>query len=244
MEKKIAALVVLGLAAGVLGAADKPADLPKPDAAGFVSLFNGKDLTNWDGLDGYWSVTRDGCISGHETLKNAKKTFLILHGLQPGDFELHFSYKFTSPDGDSGVQFRSQVVDPKEYVVAGYQADFDARADHAGNIWYEHPAFGETLAERGGKGVRFPGGGGEDTREPTARNDLKKFVKVGDWNDCVVVAKGNHITYAMNGHPMTELTDDGPRASKEGVIALQLNRGVPLEVLFKDIKIKLLDPPK
>src|SRR5258708_18953469 len=144
MECKISALVVLALAGAMLGAADKPADLPMDEVDGFVALFNGKDVTNWDGLDGYWAV-KDGCISGHETLKNAKKTFLVLQGLQPGDFELHFSYKFASPDGDSGVQLRSQVADPKEYVVTGYQADFDAKADHAGNIYYEHPVLGETL---------------------------------------------------------------------------------------------------
>ena len=26
------------------------------DGDGFIPLFNGKDLTNWDGLDGFWSV--------------------------------------------------------------------------------------------------------------------------------------------------------------------------------------------
>ena len=37
----------------------KVPELPKPDADGFIPLFNGKDLTNWEGLDGFWSV-KDG----------------------------------------------------------------------------------------------------------------------------------------------------------------------------------------
>ena len=75
-------------------------------------------------------------------------------------------------------------------------------------------------------------------------DDLKKFIKVGDWNDCVVVAKGRHITYTINGHLMTDLTDDSPKALKEGVVALQLHAGFTMEIQFKDIKIKLLESTK
>src|ERR1700677_1829110 len=32
----------------------KASELPKPDSDGFITLFNGKDLTNWEGLEGYW----------------------------------------------------------------------------------------------------------------------------------------------------------------------------------------------
>ena len=70
---------------------------------------------------------------------------------------------------------------------------------------------------------------------------LKKFIKIGDWNDVVLVAKGNHITYRINGHLMTDLTDDSPKALKDGVIALQLHEGFTMEIQFKDVKIKLLD---
>ena len=72
-------------------------------------------------------------------------------------------------------------------------------------------------------------------------DDLKKFIKVGDWNDFVLVAKGNHVTYTINGHLMTDLTDESPKALKEGVMALQLHAGFTMEILFKDIRIKLLD---
>jgi len=73
---------------------------------------------------------------------------------------------------------------------------------------------------------------------------LKKYIKAGDWNDCVVVVKGDHITYTINGHLMTDLTDDSPKALKAGVIALQLHAGYTMEVLFKDIKFKSLDEKK
>ena len=59
-----------------------------------------------------------------------------------------------------------------------------------------------------------------------------------------MVAKGNHITYTINGHLMTDLTDDSPKALKEGVLALQLHAGYTMDVQFKDVKIKFLDEKK
>ena len=67
---------------------------------------------------------------------------------------------------------------------------------------------------------------------------MKKLIKKGDWNDVVLVAKGNHVTYTINGHLMTDLTDDSPKALKDGVIALQLHAGFVMDIQFKDIEIK------
>ena len=66
--------------------------------------------------------------------------------------------------------------------------------------------------------------------------DLKKYIKVGDWNDVVLTARGNHITYRINGHLMTYLIDDSPKALREGVLAFQLHQGYTMEVQFKDVK--------
>src|SRR5436853_5225958 len=70
----------------------------KPDADGFVSLFNGKDLTGWKGLEGYWDV-KDGAISGHETENKSRQTFLIWTGGNVSDFELHYKFKFSPVHG-------------------------------------------------------------------------------------------------------------------------------------------------
>ena len=85
--------------------------------------------------------------------------------------------------------------------------------------------------------------------EPLAKGDkeIKEIIKPagsGEWNDCVLVAKGNHITYSINGVTTTDLTDDSPSAVKEGVLALQCHQGFTMEVQFKDIKIKPLTEEK
>ena len=43
---------------------------------------------------------------------------------------------------------------------------------------------------------------------------------------------------------MTDLTDDSPKALKEGVLAFQLHAGYTMEIQFKDVRIKLLDEKK
>src|SRR5262245_41399268 len=72
--------------------------LPAPGADGFITLFNGKDLTHWEGYPGYWSV-KDGAITGSETSASSKHTFLVLSASKAepakfANFELHFSYRW------------------------------------------------------------------------------------------------------------------------------------------------------
>ena len=45
--------------------AAEPSTTESKTAEGFKSLFNGKDLSGWSGLEGFWSV-KDGAISGAE----------------------------------------------------------------------------------------------------------------------------------------------------------------------------------
>lgn len=220
---------------------DTKATLPAPDAKGFRTLFNGKDLTGWEGLEGYWTV-KDGAISGYETKDKSKQTFLIYKEANFADFELHIKYKFASSEGNSGIQFRSKVLDEKSYRVGGYQADFDAGAGFDGSIYDEAGVAGGrgTMSNRGEKTVWDAENKRKNEKLP-GDTDLKKVIKIGDWNDIVLVAKGNHITYTINGQLMTDLTDDSPKALKDGILALQLHAGHTMDVQFKDIKIKLLD---
>ena len=92
------AAVALGLSAATLcvrGEEPKAADsgeyaLPAAGADGFSEIFNGKDLTGWAGIDGFWSV-KDGVISGHETKEGSRQTFLVFKKPM-ANFELHYQY--------------------------------------------------------------------------------------------------------------------------------------------------------
>src|SRR6185369_381922 len=92
---------------------------------GFVRLDNGKDLSGWKGDLEFWSV-QDGALTAKTTLdsrltKEKYNTFLVWQGGQPADFELKLQYKIVG--GNSGVQYRSRVIDDTKFIVSGYQAD-------------------------------------------------------------------------------------------------------------------------
>lgn len=249
MLKRIAALALIalfGLGAALVQAEDKPKpELPKPDAEGFMTIFNGKDLTYWDGLPDFWEV-KDGVISGHEVKEKSKQTFLVFTGANVTDFELRIKYKFATPDGNSGVQFRAKLLDPKSFRVGGYQADFDGKAGYDGSIYDEAGVAGGrgTMSNRGEKTMWDAANKRSSEKMADDNAALKKYVNVGDWNDVVLVAKGNHITFSINGHLMTDLTDDSPKAVKEGILALQCHQGYTMDIQFKDIKIKLMNAEK
>lgn len=210
---------------------------------GFKSIFNGKDLTGWKGLEGYWEV-KDGMIIGHETKENSKQTFLI-YEKPVKDFELHLKYKFATPDGNSGIQFRSKIVDEAKdpYRVGGYQADFDAGNKYTGIIYDEAGVAGkrDIMSNRGEK--THWDADNKRHNEPLEKNNeqLKEVIKVGDWNNVVVKAVNNHVVYQINGNVTTVLTDDSPHALKEGVLAIQLHKGFTMEIQIKDVHLKTIE---
>jgi hypothetical protein len=220
----------------------KKSDVLPASNSRFINLFNGRNLAGWKGLKGYWSV-KNGSIRGRENKESSRQTFLVLNSLKPTNFELRFKYRFFSREGNSGLQFRSQVLDPRIYVVGGYQADFDANAQFDGSLYDEAGVAGgrETISNRGEKTIWDA----ESRRhaEPLSVSDveLRSFIRSGQWNDVVLVADGPHIVYSINGHVMTDLIDDSPTALKDGILALQLHKGFSMDVRFKDLKIKLLD---
>ena len=193
---------------------------------------------------------KDGAISGEETKEHqAPQTDLnlaasVAHPEKFADFELHFSWKFTTPDGNSGVQYRSKINNEDTKHCGGYQADFDGKQNYDGSIYDEAGIVGgrNTMSNRGQQTHWTTENKRENTPLAESSADLKKVIKVNDWNDAVVVVKGNHVTYTINGHLMTDMTDDSPHARSDGVIGLQLHHGFVMEVLFKDIKIKFLNP--
>jgi hypothetical protein len=98
------------------------------------------------------------------------------------------------------------------------------------------------MSNRGEKTVWDAENKRTNTPLPESNAELKGFLhNVGGWNDIVLIANGNHIQYSINGHLMTDLTDESPKAVlKGGVIALQMHKGFTMTIQYKDISIKFL----
>ena len=213
---------------------------------GFKSLFNGKDLTGWEGNMDLWSV-KDGTITGITKAdpKLTHNTFLVYSEGPVNDFELRLSYRIEK--GNSGIQYRSKVLRKGEFgpVVGGYQADFEAGKTFSG-ILYEEQGRG-ILAQRGQKTV-IKANPDDATKHKVEvagslgkSEDIQAKIKHEDWNDYVVIAQGNHLQHFINGMQTVDVVDEhSAKAAKEGTLALQIHTGPPMTVQFKNIRIKSL----
>lgn len=202
---------------------------------GFTPIFNGKDLSGWEGKPGGWWV-EDGALTSESTEAKpcVKHHYLFWKDGKPGDFVLRFKFKLMG--GNSGVQFRSE---PRpDFDVWGYQADMDDTGQWTGSL-FQHDRGGVVM--RGFKSIIAPDGAKQEV--PIAKpEDLLKVYKVNDWNEYEVAATGNNIQLRINGVLMCEVDDqDAKYSRKDGVIALQMHPGPPMKVQFKDIRIRVMD---
>lgn len=199
-----------------------------------VALFDGKSLEHWRGRSDLWSV-QDGVIVGRTTAADPIKTntFLIWQGEVPEDFELRVSYKIEG--GNSGIQYRSRVLDEANFVVGGYQADIEVSNKYTG-INYEEKGRG-ILAQRGQR-VRIAGDGSKEVEAFGDPAEIAKVLRPDDWNDYRVVAQGNRLRHYINGELTSEVIDEqSEHAARGGVIALQLHVGPPMVVRFRDLSL-------
>ncbi len=208
-----------------------------PDSEeGFVPMFNGKDLTGWEGKPGWWTV-EDGTITSQSTAEKPCPSahYLMWRGGKPADFEMRFEYRLQG--GNSGVQFRSREL--PDWDTNGYQADIEAGEQWTGCL-FEHTRAG--LAMRGESVVVDKDG----TKHVTSLGDSKELlshVKKNDWNEYRISAVGNEIILMINGVVMTHITDNQEGvAAKDGVIALQMHPGPPMKIQFRNLRIRVLNP--
>lgn len=231
MTKQVFALWALTvlLVGRTTAAADEPLE------KGFVSMFNGKDLSGWEGKPGGWWVEQ-GAITSRSTKEHpcTKHHYLMWRGGTPGDFVLRLSYRVVG--GNSGIQIRSREL--PNWDTSGYQADLEAGNQWSGAL-FEHTR-GE-IAARGTRVVIEPDGTKQVTRFADPAK-LQEKIKPNDWNDYEIVAQGSKITLKINGQLMCE-ADDRHRqhAARRGVIALQMHPGPPMTVQFKNLRIRILD---
>ncbi len=215
----------------------------------FVALFNGKDLTGWDGDPRLWSV-KDGVIHGETTSENVAQgnTCLIWKDGVLKDFDLRITFRCNATN-NSGIQYRSKhnVDDTvrNKWVVHGYQ--YELRNE------LKFPNTSGFIYDEGGKRGRSCLVGEVATWEVDGKQVVKsgliseeefgKTFKFGDWNDVEIIARGNRVQHYLNGKLLLEFTDNHPAlALSQGILALQLHAGEPMWVEFKNIRLRPIQP--
>ncbi len=200
---------------------------------GFTTIFNGKDLTGWEGDDKAWAVV-DGAIAS--TGGNTKKNWLIWRGGELRDFELRLSFKFTK--GNSGVQVRSKEID--KWQVRGYQVEI-ADATKMG-LWHHSlaPAKHRSHLATAGQRVRIGRDGKKAVDQRATPAEVQSICRDNDWNELVVTAVGPRLVQKINGVVFAELIDEeAQHAAQSGLLALQ-DHGKGCVAAFKNIRIKHL----
>jgi len=201
---------------------------------GFKPLFNGKDLSGWDGNPELWSV-EEGCIVGRTTGPEqlAYNQFLIWRGDSPQNFELRAMVKQTG--NNTGIQYRSrELPEVGKWSVGGYQCDIHPTPVNNAMVYGEKA--GGILVQNGQNMVIDPKG-----KQWLVSQGEPVAVDVAEWHEYTIVAQGNHLIHKVDGQTTIELRDfDEKTRAREGLLAFQIHRGPAMTVQIKDVMIKPL----
>ena len=161
---------------------------------------------------------------------------MIWRAEKPADFEFIADYRI-SAGGNSGVQYRSEEVKDIPYAVKGYQADIDGANQYTGQNYEER---GRGFLARRGQKVTFGLDGKAAQTDSLGNSDsLKTHIRVDDWNEIHIVAKGNHMQHYINGILMSEFTDnDTAHRKSDGILAFQVHVLPSMKVEFRNIRYK------
>jgi len=225
----------------------QPFQMSPPEASDMKVLFNGKDLTGWDGDPRLWSV-KDGVLRGETTKEIAAKgnTFIIWKNGTLKDFDLRLSFRMNATN-NSGIQYRSKHITEGKvsnpWVVRGYQHELrnEKKFPNTPSFIYDEGGKRGRMCQVGER-VVWTADGKKDVKERFLNQEaFDKLMRLDDWNDVVIIAIGKNIKHHLNGQQVVDFTDEEPKlAASEGILALQLHAGAPMWVEFKNIRVKQL----
>lgn len=239
-------ITLVGLLAGPAIPALAHDDHP-PAESDMTVLFDGEDLKGWDGDPRLWSV-RDGVIHGETTKDNSTNGNTFLIWKEPvKDFDLRLSFRCNAVN-NSGVQYRSKHLTSgkkasNKWVLQGYQHEIrnEENFPNVPGFIYDEKGTRGRICLAGEKAVWTKDGKKVDPQPLITASEFKELMKVDEWNDIVIIAKGNRIRHYLNGHLILDFTDEHPeKALSEGMIGLQLHAGKPMWAEFKNIRYKAL----
>jgi hypothetical protein len=208
------------------------ADITPP--AGFEAIFNGKDLTGWEGSKEYWSV-EDGALTGVTDGSLKYNRFITWKAGKVRNFELRVKVKVT-PDGNSGLQYRGlERPDLGEWVVTGYQCDVVPKNPDYNGMLYEERGR-RILAHTGEKVIIDPAG------QPWVVGKMPvQKIPGNEWHEYRVRVEGNHHQHWIDGVPTVDVVDlDEKGRALEGVIAVQVHVGPAMKIQYRDFFLQHL----
>ncbi len=179
-------------------------------------LFDGKSFAGWNGNLQFFRLEKGAIVGGMMKAPIPRNEFLCTDK-EYSDFILRAKFKLLGDPtkANAGIQFRSKRI-PNDHEVIGYQADMGQ------NYWgalYDESRRKKVLAQ-------------------SKLDELKKVLKLNDWNDYEIRAKGKRIRLSINGLQTVDYAEADESIPQTGCICVQIHAGPPSEAWYKDITIE------
>ncbi|HXE13478.1 MAG TPA: DUF1080 domain-containing protein [Bryobacteraceae bacterium] len=235
-----------------------PAPYDINEHTGFKQIFDGKSFAGWDADPGIWRV-ENGVMIG-ETMEGKPKgnNYIVYRGAKTRDFDLKLQMKIEK-GGGGGIQYRSATGIPwtrlqpagqppydLKFMMTGPQADFwfpvTARTASYTGQWYSENTMQGILAYRGQVTEALPGETNRLVANIGDKQALGGYVKVNEWNDYEIIARGGVMMHIMNGQLMAVFIDDNKTSvnNQPGLIGFEIE-SQPCKISVRDIWLRTLD---
>jgi hypothetical protein len=205
-----------------------PAQAAPPAGEGWVSMFNGKDLTGWkvpSNAKDVWTVA-EGAIDCFPRRGREGETSLWSEK-ELGDFQLYVEWKIKDTKGDyTGPELlpdgtEKKDADGKPVIVTFPNADsgiyLRGTPKSQVNIWCWPIGSGEVY------GYRTDSNMSAEVRAGVTPK-LRADKPVGEWNTFLITMKGDRLTVELNGKTVID-SAQLPGVPPAGPIALQMHGG-------------------
>jgi hypothetical protein len=216
---------------------------------GFISLFNGKEMTGWqvpEGDNGHWKVV-DGVID-YDALSEASGSKHLWTVEEYRDFVLRLDWRFK----DTPYMYRGRILlpngteklgpDGKPIVVSFPDADSGilVRGGPQINLWCWPAGSGELWSVR--RNMDLPA-----EMRAAATPKVHADNNIGEWNEMEITLKGHRMTVVLNGYTVIDGAQV-PGLAESGPIGLQHHgsmrdgrwAGPPSLIQFRNIYLREL----
>ncbi len=195
-----------------------PALADSPEASGWRSLFNGKDLSGWMGLNGEpvnWEVAEDGTLRNRGGMEGVR---VLLTEAEYGDFELSLEFNYDK-GCNSGVFFRTPNLEKGRPAFEGNEIQIVDEAE---------PRYAEKMTEDRRTGAYY------SVAPPLAKADKGP----GVWQTLILRCEGSHLLVKLNGVTVQDADlSEYPEELKSEHPGLALEKG-HLGVQSKDTPVR------
>lgn len=249
----------------------QPEPINFDDHEGWTQIFDGKSLTGWDGPSEVWHVEDGSIVGISSDEHPSGTTNIIWRGGEVGNFRLKVEMKLEGKGANGGIQYRSESIPPAlrktppdrlaqmtaeqkqrmekneallqkhaKWNLTGYQGDFDYNNRYTGQL-YEQDSSRGIIAWRGQMVATEPNQKPRLLGTLGSSDELKSYIKPGEWNQVEIIADGNTLIHIVNGHVMAMLIDTDPKFYKaKGLLAFEIEGGGDVKISHRNVWLKKL----